>query len=64
MGNSCSTLWPLNICLNPSETSQSDDEYTHPKNLTDFAIISATEKHTATVSCFIVSVQTYIYYSN
>lgn len=51
MGNSCSTSWPLNICLNPPRTSsQSEEENYLTKNMTETAIISPKDKHTATVS--------------
>lgn len=47
MGNSCS----LNICLNtPRTSSQSEDENYLRKNLSEPAIISPRDKHTATVS--------------
>ncbi|CAF3546076.1 unnamed protein product [Rotaria sordida] len=50
MGNSCSTTWPLNLCLKSSETStQSDDETSLSKNMAESAIISTTTQHTATV---------------
>ncbi|CAF3133284.1 unnamed protein product [Rotaria socialis] len=49
MGNSCSTLWPLNICLKSSETSQSEDERSVPKRMTNSLVVSSTVKHTATI---------------
>ncbi len=51
MGNSYSTRWPLNLCLNSSRTSlQSEDENNPSKDMTEFAVIPASDKHTATVS--------------
>jgi len=51
MGNTCSTSWPLNLCINsPRTSSQSEDENNLSKNMTEPAIIPATDKHTATVS--------------
>ncbi|CAF1080112.1 unnamed protein product [Rotaria magnacalcarata] len=49
MGNSCSTLWPLNICLKPPETSQSEEESSFSRRMTDSLVISSNEKHTATI---------------
>ncbi len=50
MGNACSTSWPLNQCFNlPRTSSQSEDENYPPQNMTEPAIIPASDKHTATV---------------
>jgi hypothetical protein len=51
MGNSCSKSWPFNHCLNsPRTSSQSEDENSLSKNMTEPAIIPASDKHTATVN--------------
>ncbi len=51
MGNSCSTSWPLNLCLNsPRTSSQSEDDNNSSKSMSEPAIIPAKGKHTATVS--------------
>jgi len=51
MGNSCSTSWPLNFCLNtPRTSSQSEDESSLSTIMNEPAIIPASDKHTATVS--------------
>jgi hypothetical protein len=51
MGNTCSTPWPMNLCLNSSRTSsQSEDENILSKNMSESATIRPSDKHTATVN--------------
>ncbi len=51
MGNSCSTSWPINLCLNsPRTSSQSEEQNSVSKNMAELATIPAREKHTATVN--------------
>ncbi|CAF1450035.1 unnamed protein product [Adineta ricciae] len=50
MGNSCSTTWPLNHCLNaPRTSSQSEDQNNILKTMSEPVILPASDKHTATV---------------
>ncbi|CAF0897426.1 unnamed protein product [Adineta steineri] len=50
MGNTCSTTWLANHCLNSSRTSlQSEDENNLSKNMIESTIIPACDKHTATI---------------